>query len=198
VTLDRVDAAPATSVMGNPFIVVPPGRGDVTGAFKTYGVAPGKYIIRASAPQGWTLRSAMSEGRDLSEQPLDIRAADVAAVVLTFTDRPTKLTGVVRGSDGNPDGAALVVVFPADSATWTDSGLNPRRIRSTRPTKTGAFTITGLAPGDYYVAAFHEDAFADWQDPAVFEELSRRGSQVRLAEGETRAQDVKTSDRGGR
>lgn len=84
------------------------------------------------------------------------------------------------------------------TASWNEYGLNPRRSRSTRPAKTGAFTITGLAPGKYYVAAIHEDAVAEWQDPTVLEELSRRASQVRLGEGETRVQDVRTTNRGGR
>ena len=84
------------------------------------------------APPGWTLRSVTSEGRDISDTPLDVGSADVANIVITFTDRQTKVTGVVRGANGNADPDALVVVFPADSAAWTGFGLNPRRMRSTR------------------------------------------------------------------
>ena len=199
VTLDRLDAALAATPAANPFIVVPSGRADDTGAFKTYGVPSGRYIVRVGgAPSGWTLKSVMSEGRDLSEQQFELRATDLADVVISFTDRPTRLTGVVRDRDGNPDPSALVVVFPADTTSWTSYGVAPRRMRSTRPTKAGAFTMTALAPGEYYVAAIHEDAIADWQDAAVLEELSRRASRIRLGEGETRMQDVKTIDRGGR
>ena len=97
-----------------------------------------------------------------------------------------------------PEEVRLVVVFPADSTARTGYGVAPRHMRSTRPTKTGAFAITALAPGEYYVAAIHEDAIAEWQDPAVLEALSRRSTQIRLVEGETRTQDIKTVDRGGR
>jgi hypothetical protein len=53
-------------------------------------------------------------------------------------------------------------------------------MRSARTTKTGAYTFTGLPAGDYCVAAIKEEAYGQWQDPQVLEELSRRGSQVRL------------------
>jgi len=187
---ERADAA---SIGEGPFMSIPPGRADESGAFKTYGLPPGKYIVRVGgAPPGWTVKSVTSEGRDISETPIDLRGADLASVVITFTDRPTKLTGVARSGEGNADPDALIVVFPADSAAWTDYGLNPRRVRSTRTTKSGAYTFTGLPAGDYCVAAIKEEAYGQWQDPQVLEELARRATQVRLADGEEKTQDLKT------
>jgi hypothetical protein len=138
------------------------------------------------------MRSAISEGRNISDNPIDLGAADLANVVITFTDHPTKLTGVARGTDGRPDRDALVVVFPAEQSEWSGFGLNSRRLRSARPNKGGAFTFTGLPPGDYYVAAIKEEALVQWQDPQILEDLSRSAPSVRLADGETRTQDVKT------
>jgi Carboxypeptidase regulatory-like domain len=189
VIVERTDAGNAA----NPGDRIPAGRADETGAFKTYGVAAGKYLIRiGGAPSGWTLRSVMADGRDVSEVPLDLRTTDVANVVVTFTDRPTKLTGVARTSAGNGDPDAGVIVFPADSTGWSDYGLNPRRVRSTHAGRDGSYVFTGLPPGDYYVAAIHEDTTPEWLDPRVLEDLARGASQVRLAEGDTRTQDLKT------
>jgi uncharacterized protein (DUF2141 family) len=189
VTAERADAGSP----GEGFLQgIPPGRIDESGAFKTYGLPPGKYFVRIGAPPGWSVKSITSEGRDVSEAPIDLRAADLANVVITFTDRPTKLTGVARTGEGYADPDALIVVFPADSSGWTDYGLNSRRMRSARTTKTGAYTVTGLPSGDYCVAAIKEDAYGQWQDPQVLEELSRRGTQIRLADGEEKTQDLKT------
>jgi hypothetical protein len=58
--------------------------------------------------------------------------------------------------------------------------------------------VTALPAGDYYVTAIREEGFAEWRDPAVLEDLSRRATQIRLGEGETRAQDIKTIAGGGR
>jgi hypothetical protein len=192
VMLERIDGATASF---NPFTgeTNPPGRADETGAFKTYGVAAGKYFVRiGGAPPGWTLRSVMADGRDVSEVPLDLRTTDVANVVVTFTDRPTRLTGIARTSSGNGDPDAIVVTFPADSSAWSDYGLNPRRVRSVRAARDGSYTVTGLPAGDYFVVAIHDDTTPEWRDPRVLEDLARAASQVRLTEGDTRAQDLKT------
>jgi hypothetical protein len=178
-------------------LAVRPGRADETGAFKTYGVAAGRYVVRVSGvPQGWTLRSVTVEGRDVSETPIDLRTTDVANAVVTFTDRPTTLTGSARSASGNADADAVVVVFPADSAGWSDYGANSRRIRSTHAGRNGAYTFTGLPPGEYHVAAIHDETISQWQDPRALEDLARSGSLVRLAEGDSRTQDVKVA-RGG-
>jgi hypothetical protein len=189
ITLDRADAVAPQVGIGYSSL---PGHADDTGAFKTYGVPPGRYVVRIAAPfPGWTLKSVTAEGRDISETPLDLRTADVNNVVITFTDRPTRLTGTARGEDGSVDADALVVVFPVDQNAWSDYGPNPRRIRSVHAARNGAYTVVGLPPGDYYVVAIHEGATA-WQDPRVLENLARGASQVRLADGETQTQDVKT------
>jgi uncharacterized protein (DUF2141 family) len=190
IVAERADAA---STREGPFNSIPPGRADESGAFKTYGLPAGKYFLRVSgSPPGWTLKSITSEGRDISEAPIDLRAADVANVVITFTDRPTRLSGVARTPGGNADPDALIVVFPADSSGWTDYGLNPRRMRSARTTKNGSYTFSGLPAGDYCVVAIKEEAYAQWQDPQVLEALARHGTQLRLADGEEKAQDLKT------
>jgi protocatechuate 3,4-dioxygenase beta subunit len=194
IVLDRADAVINTTA----FTSTPPGRGDESGGFKTYGMAPGKYLIRVpNPPPGWSLRSIVSEGRDVSEVPLELRSADLANVTITFTDRPTKLTGTVRAGNGNADNDALVIVFPADASGWTDFGLSPRRIRSARPDTRGNYSIGDLPPGDYYITAIHEESVPLWQDPRVFEDLARAAAQVHLAEGDARVQDLKTSG-GGR
>ena len=186
---ERVDGGAS----GTPFTSIPPGRADESGIFKTYGLPPGRYLVRAlGAFPGWTLKSVTSEGRDISDHPIDLRAADVANVVITFTDRPTKLTGIARGSDGNADPNALIVVFPADNTNWRDFGFNTRRMRGIRAGKDGSFSAIGLPAGDYYVAAIKEETYGQWQDPQVLEELSRGASQIRLSDGESVTQDLKT------
>src|SRR5205823_11497068 len=52
-------AAPDGTAAPNFQMTPPPGRGDETGAFTTYGVAPGKYLIRVGGASGWTLKSVM-------------------------------------------------------------------------------------------------------------------------------------------
>ena len=172
---------------------IPPGQIDASGTFKTYGLPPGKYLLRVlGSPAGWTLKSAIADGVDISDTPIDLKATDSANVVITFADRPTTLNGTVHDAEGNPDRDARVIVFPADPAAWIDYGLNPRRMRGTRPARNGSYSFIGLPAGEYYVAAVKDGAFPPWPDPSVLEELSRSASTVHLSDGETQSQDLKT------
>ncbi len=193
ITLDRVDVTPAS----NARVAVLPGHADETGAFKTPAVAAGRYVVRVGGIlPDWTLKSVTVDGRDVSDSPLDLRASDVNTVIITFTDRPTKLNGVARTAEGSADADAVVVVFPVDQSAWSDYGYNPRRVRSTHAGRDGSYTIAGLPAGDYYVAAIHEDTTPQWQEPRALEALARAATQVRLGDGDTRTQDLKAV-RGG-
>jgi hypothetical protein len=193
VALDPID----TRLANAPGSLDQPGHGDEAGNFKTVGVAPGQYRIRVLGAPFWTVRSIVSDGKDYADAPIDIRAADVSNVTIVFTDRPSKLTGSVRGPDGNPDPGALVVAFPADAPNWTAATVSPRRLRSTRPDRNGAYTIAALPTGEYYVAAIREEATQEWQEPQALENLARSATLVRIAEGDTAARDLKSSG-GGR
>lgn len=196
VTLERADAlTPITPADTTP-VPPPSGQADDTGTFKTGGAQPGHYLVRVGTLPGWSLKGVIAEGRDISETPLDLRTTDVNNVVVTFTDRPTKLAGRVLTSDGTPDADAIVIALPVDQSPWSDYGVNPRRVRSTHAARNGSYTITALPPGEYSVVAIHDDTTPEWQDPRVLEGLARSGSDVRLTEGDTRMQDLKAV-RGG-
>ena len=188
VSLARADGVAS----GSAFIQPPYGHADETGQFKTYGIPPGRYVVRVTAPEHWTFRSATVNGQDIGDVPFDVRAADINDVVITFTDRPTNLNGTVRTASGGADGAALVVVFPAENVNWAEAGANPRRMRSIRTDRNGSFTVSALPPGDYNVVAVHEDTMPQWQDPQALQELAGSATQVRLAEGETKSLTLKS------
>jgi hypothetical protein len=106
----------------------------------TVGVAPGKYAIRAGAPQGWTFLSASVNGRDASVVPIDIETNDVSGVMITFTDKPSEFAGDVSVDTGSPESLS-VLVFPSDPTAWVGYGSNSRRFSSTRVGKDGKFRV---------------------------------------------------------
>jgi len=163
---------------------ITPARTSEAGTFVTTGVPPGRYLLRVAAPPaGWMLKSAMHNGVDISDTPLDL-VDSVTGVVVTFTDRISSIGGRVRDSRGAADRIASVLVFPIDSRMWTDGGQDPRRMRMTRTMPDGAFEFGPLPPGDYYLAAVGDDFTPEWQDPVVLEALSRQATLVTLAEGQ--------------
>src|SRR4051812_15656991 len=165
------------------------GHPDSTGEFRTFGMPPGKYVMRVNPPGGWFVKSALAGGTDLADVPFDLRTKDVTGVVITFTDRPASVSGVVRNAQG-PDPDAVIILFPTDPSAWISRGAYPRRMRIGGSDAEGAFTIDGVLPGEYYLAATHDDEYADWQDPALLEALTRVARQVRIPEGERRTENL--------
>ena len=186
----RINIDPADgSRLPDPSLAAEAGHPDEDGQFRTFGVPPGRYVLRINPPAGWTLKSATMGGTDISDLPFTLAGKDLTDVVITFTDRPTILSGVVRDRQ-NPDANAVVLLFPIDSAAWTGRGPYPRRMRTARADKDGAYTISGIPAGEYFVVSVHEESFADWQDPALLDALTRVARQVRLLDGDRRTQDL--------
>ncbi len=167
------------------------GRVGADGRFVTPELVPGPYQLSVSnVPPGWVLRSIQANGQDAADVPVELRSSGLSDVVVTFTDRVTRLGGVARGANGEPAASATVVLFPVDRALWRRAGLANRRTQTTGPGRDGAYEFNAVAPGDYFIAAV-ADAADDFSDPAVLARLIPLASRVSVAEGETATQDVR-------
>jgi hypothetical protein len=185
VLVDRVD--------GRSLPRVPPIRADRSGQFTSYGLPAGRYFLRAPAMmQGWTFKSAVFDGRDVSDVPLDVDATDIAGITVTFTMQPTRLSGVVQGERGSPDPDASVLVFPSVESAWSGATPSPRRMRLARTSTTGMYTLSGLPPGEYCVIAVPDEESADWQDAKALSALARTAERVLIGEGRQHTQDLRT------
>jgi hypothetical protein len=168
------------------------GRFDSTGQFSAFGFPGGKYLIRVGPPPaGWFLQSITYNGRDVSAAPLELETTDAVGVVFTFTDRLTEIVGAVRNSSGTSEPGASVIVFPSDTQTWSSMWLNPRRFRCVRVEPTGAFKISPLPAGSYFIVGVPDEVTGEWQDPTFLDSLSRGATPVTIAEGESKTLDLR-------
>jgi Carboxypeptidase regulatory-like domain len=176
-------------------IVTPPGRVDARGQFQSFGVAAGKYFVRVpSPPSGWTFRGAFLGERDIADSPIEIESADIADVVLSFTDRPASLSGTVQMTEQLAREGVAVIAFPSDPKAWIDTGSNPRRLRRVATTDAGEYDIASLPAGAYYVAAIRESAGGEWMDPKFLESLISGAAHVQIDHGEKATQAVKVQE----
>lgn len=176
-------------------MATPPGRIDAKGQFTSYGLAGGRYYVRVnSPPTGWTFRGAFVGERDVSDVPLELDAADVGDVVLQFTDRPASLSGTVQLTERAARDGVAVIVFPADSKAWMDGRANPQRLRKVAVADNGAYSVSPLPAGAYYVAAVSETTAGDWQDPAFLEQLVTGAALVRIDEGEKATESLRIQE----
>jgi len=179
-TIESVDGRPLASV------TLARGQFDGMGAFTTNQLPPGRYHLRVnSPPAGWTLKSAMLDGHDISNVPVTLDR-DRSGLVITFTDRPSELNGRVQMATGDDHATATVLIIPSESGAALD-GEHPRRLRAIRVDRDGTFRVAGLPAGDYLVAALADEDTADWQDPRMLQAIARVATTVRLQDDETRS-----------
>jgi uncharacterized protein (DUF2141 family) len=192
----RVQLAPAHSGR-EVSLGAAPAQVDATGAFTITGVAPGRYRITATIPNTlangarWMLKSSIAGGRDTLDVPIEIRPHQhVSDTVLTFTDRPVEISGVLQDASGTPTSGYQIIVFAEDRAMWTPQS---RRIQAVRTAQNGRYTIRNLPPGNYLLVALTDVEQGEWFDPTFLQKMAPSGLRVTLAEGEKKVQDLRLS-----
>jgi hypothetical protein len=154
------------------------------GRFETMTYPPGRYVVNATQPQGWLLKSFMVNGRDGTDIPFELSASDVDGVVITYTDRTTELGGTVASMPPEDDDMQVhIVMMPANYQQWIENGMVGRRNRTlTANAQTGAFLTRALPEGDYVVVAVKSDAPPAF-DPDTYQKLGRLGTRVSVPSG---------------
>jgi hypothetical protein len=172
----------------------PPAQVGTTGEFTIAGVAPGQYRLLSTVPptlpeaSRWFLKSAVIDGRDVLDEPLQIRPGQhVAGAVVTFTDRPTEISGVLKDASGAPASEYFIIVFAADRRHWTAPS---RRIQSVRPSHDGRYTVRNLPAGEYLLVAMTDVEQGEWLDPAFLDRVSSAAMRLTLADAEKKVQDL--------
>jgi hypothetical protein len=169
------------------------GRVDAERRFTFAGVTPDRYRFETTwtapaARDKWVLKSSTANGRDAFDAPLQVQPNETLDWTLTYSDRPTGVSGVLQEPGGRPATDYYVLVFAADRRYWTPGS---RRIRMTRPGTDGSYSVKGLPPGEYYLAALADLETGEWNDPVLLEQAARSSARIRLREDEMTVQDFR-------
>ncbi|MCC7044877.1 MAG: carboxypeptidase regulatory-like domain-containing protein [Acidobacteria bacterium] len=187
---------------------IPPTQADASGRFSIPGVSPGRYSLTATMAGGgggrggrggaaaapgaagqWMLQSAMYNGQDLLDFPVDIAPnQSLQNVLLTYTDKMQELTGTIQDTSGRPTSDFTIIVFPSEPRFWMPQA---RRITATRPGTDGRFTFRGLPAGNYRLTAVTDVEPGEWYDPAFLNQLGSVSIPISLSEGERKVQDIR-------
>lgn len=160
---------------------------DASGAVEFIGIVPGEYQIQNPVPFGkLTLQSAVVNGRDLLDVPVDIRS-DLSGLVATFSDKHTELSGVLQDPSGAPVADNVIVAMPADRSLWRSA----RRVLAAQPGTDGRFTFADLPAGDYLLVAVTDLDPADLHDPDLLAALAPAGRKVTVGPGQKVRQDLR-------
>lgn len=178
--------------IGNMLSDVPAVNVRPDGTFRISGLGPARYTITCMlAPdlaKTWTLRSVMSEGRDLLDASLVGMSTNLRDVTVTLSDKKTQIAGSLQSVSGLPTNEYFVVAFSPDRTTWQSGS---RRSLSARPATDGSFMFSDLPAGEYFIAALRDFDPLEWQDAAFLAQVAPSAIKVTLAEGEKKRQDLR-------
>ncbi len=176
-------------------ISMPSAPADAEGKFRFASVVPGTYAVNGYGPalaaqaRTWVLKSVTANGRDVTDQPLDIRPREQPPeIVVTFTDKVTEVAGTVFDGTGRPTSGLTIIIFTARRELWTQGS---RHVRPATAATDGTFTFKGMPPGDYLMAAVTEYEYTDLADASFLEQLAAGAFKITLTEGEKKVQDIK-------
>jgi hypothetical protein len=153
-------------------------------------------IIRANIGMGqsvgWYLKAVLFQGEDVTDAGIDFqpgRTYDGLQVI--FTQKSTDLSGLVTDDRNRPIVDATVVIFPLNSERW---GMQSRYLRAVRPDTNGRYSARNLPPSDEYgIIAVRNLEPGQSSDPAFLTRAREEAKPFTLAEGETKAVDVRLS-----
>jgi hypothetical protein len=170
------------------------------GTFVAKGLSPGTYrlmtaggVLASLAPtertDGWTLKSVMAGGRDVADTGVVVNE-NVSNVIVTFTDRPSELSGTVFDQAGRVTPEFPIVVFSVDKTYWVSGS---RRVTQARPASDGTFKVMGLPAGEYFVCAVTAVEQSELADPAFLEQLAASSYKIKITirPGEKTVQNLK-------
>jgi hypothetical protein len=181
VTLTAMDGRPVGGLSsGFPIEMMDgtPDHPNAEGEFRTRGYSPGKYFLSISGETGWQMKTATLDGRDVLDAPLELRNGDAEGILVTLTDQLTRVSGTVTATGDTDLSETSVYLFPSNYAKWIADGMNARRARTARASRTGTYALTGVPAGEYLMAAIESASEGDMQDPEFIEMLSRVASRV--------------------
>lgn len=154
-------------------------------SFVLSGISGPRRLEVTRTPPGWALEEIRVRGIDVTDRPLTFGTAaqSIDDVEVVLTDRVTKITGRVRDRDGRvPDGATAVVFAPYRYRWYSQS----RYMRSAAVGTDGTFSVEGLPPGSYYVAAvvsLPAGGPGSWRDPSFLDSLVAPSTSVAVGDG---------------
>jgi hypothetical protein len=195
---DQVQLFPqATDPNGN-FMGGMPGKVNEDYSFEITGLSD-RRLLRASVNNGqvagsggWYMKAVLFDGEDVTDHGIDFAPGrNYEGLQIVMTQKVTDLSGLVTDDRNRPIVDATVIVFPANKELWTFAS---RYVRTARPDTNGRYDIRTLPPSDdYMVIAVQNLESGQGGDPEFLARAIDEAKKLTLAEGETKAVDIKLS-----
>jgi protocatechuate 3,4-dioxygenase beta subunit len=150
-------------------------------------------ITSSAVPEGWWLKSATVGSVDAAEEPYTFAANGPAvAMTLVFADAAPEISGRVVDERGRVVRDSFVLAFSTEPARWL---TRSRYVKGRRPDANGAFRVSGLPPGDYWIVAVDRIEQSELQDADALATLARAAERITLYERQRLVRDLRLVQR---
>ena len=158
------------------------------GKFILAGLHGPRRVRLLQALPSWSLKAVRVNGFDVTDDVLSFgaRQDSLTDVEVVLTNSGPTVNGTVTTLQGRLVTDYTVVAFATDPERWYQRS---RFMNFARPKHDGTFTVPGLAPGEYYVAAVDSlqgaEGWGEWQDPDFLRTIASSAARVTLGEGQS-------------
>ena len=157
------------------------------GTFQFSSVGLNKYALNAgSLPQGTYLKSARFGGQDVLHAVIDTTSGTGGRLELVLSSKSADITGSVQNDKGEARSGVMVTSWPKTPDASPSGGVRPAFTD-----QNGGFQFNGLAPGDYYVAAWEDLDLELVQSADFLNHFTTEASSVTLSESGHENRDLK-------
>jgi protocatechuate 3,4-dioxygenase beta subunit len=156
-------------------------RTDREGAFEFKNASPDRYNLSVmNLPTGAYLKSARSGEVDLLSAGLDLTTGAGAPLEVVVSSRGATISGA------SPPGSAVVLI-PQEKIRRDQ----PYFYRNSIADQNGAYSLTGIPPGEYKLYAWEDVDPGAWMDPDFLKPVEDKGETVTVREGEQKTVPLK-------
>jgi hypothetical protein len=157
------------------------------GTFQFNSVGNSKYVLNANQlPQGTYLKSARFGGQDVTHAPIDTTSGAGGMLDIVLSSKAAEVAGSVQNDKGEALAGVIVTLWPKTPDASLTGGARPGFTD-----QNGGFKFQGLAPGEYYVAAWEDLEPGLVQSADFLSHFTNEASAVKLTEGGHESRDLK-------
>jgi hypothetical protein len=166
------------------------GEANADGLFEISNAAPDRYNLFISGlPSGAYVKAIRSGQVDVLASGLDLTgSASPADIEIVISPKAAAVTGVAQNPNtGNPMPGAMVALIPQDQQRKEQQTYYKFIVSD----QNGAFSLTGLTPGEYKAYAWEDIEIGAYMDPDFMKPIEEKGEAVSLQEGEQKTLTLK-------
>jgi hypothetical protein len=143
-----------------------------------------------SLPSGWYLKSVTIAGSDITDMPFDFGSSDrtLSDAEIVLSKEGATIGGVVTDGPSTRAANFVAVAFSTSRETWFNGS---RHVKQRRSEAHGSYSIDGLPPGEYWVAAVDRLEPGNWLTPENLDALVSWATRVTVREGQVLSTDLR-------